>query len=81
MEEDLTTLLDKLFDLPRRDYTQYSPLTLAYLGDAVYELLVRRHISLRHDCPAGRLHELCVGFVRAEAHQRRKCQVAAIGIA
>ena len=46
-----------------------SPVELAFIGDAVYELLVRRHVALNHDCPAGKLHELCVGFVRAEAQQ------------
>lgn len=46
-----------------------SPVELAFIGDAVYELLVRRHIALTHDCPASRLHELCVAFVRAEAQQ------------
>ena len=55
--------------LTPREARLKSPVELAFIGDAVYELLVRRHISLGHDCPAGRLHELCVGFVRAEAQQ------------
>lgn len=46
---------------------QKSPVELAFIGDAVYELLVREHISLVHDAPAGRLHALCVEYVRAEA--------------
>ena len=46
-----------------------SPVELAFVGDAVYEMLVRRHISLTHDCPASKLHSLAVSYVRAEAQQ------------
>ena len=46
-----------------------SPVELAFVGDAVYELMVRRHISLTHDCPAAKLHSLAVSYVRAEAQQ------------
>ena len=49
---------------------QKSPVELAFIGDAVYELLVREYISLRHDVPAGKLHTMCVQFVRAEAQQQ-----------
>ena len=39
MRPDL--MLERLFDLPERDYSQYSPLTLAYMGDVVYDLVIR----------------------------------------
>ncbi len=48
---------------------QKSPVELAFIGDAVYELMVREHISLCHDAPAGKLHSMCVEYVRAEAQQ------------
>ena len=67
MEEDLTTLLDKLFDLPRRDYTQYSPLTLAYLGDAVFDLVVRTVLVRRVNMQAEKLHRLASSIVCASA--------------
>ena len=53
--------------LTEHDAKQKSPVELAFVGDAVYELLVREHISLSHNAPAGRLHSMCVSFVRAEA--------------
>ncbi|MBR2592680.1 MAG: ribonuclease III [Oscillospiraceae bacterium] len=31
--------------------------------------MVREHISLCHDAPAGKLHSMCVEYVRAEAQQ------------
>ena len=61
MEEDLRRPLpfpegiDEAFDLKERDWSQYSALTLAFLGDAVFELFVRTVLvtcptSSRHDC-------------------------------
>ena len=46
---------------------QKSPVELAFIGDAVYEVMVREHIRLTHDAPAGKLHNICIGYVRAEA--------------
>ena len=44
---------------------QMSPLTLAFLGDALYELLVREHIVKQGSMPPNRLHRLTVAFVKA----------------
>lgn len=44
---------------------QYSPLTLAYLGDCVYELLVRETLVLRDNRPNGQLHREAMQFVSA----------------
>ncbi|MCL2077891.1 MAG: ribonuclease III [Oscillospiraceae bacterium] len=43
----------------------YSPLTLAFLGDGYYELLVRHKITLSHNMSAGKLHLAAVEKVRA----------------
>lgn len=43
----------------------YSPLTLAFLGDAVYSLLVRNMLSLSANKPAGKLHKESVNYVNA----------------
>ena len=43
----------------------YSPLTLAFLGDAVYSLLVRNMLSLTTDKPTGKLHKESINFVNA----------------
>ncbi len=34
----------------------YSPITLAFVGDAVYELLVRQYIAQQINAPANKLH-------------------------
>ncbi|MCR4892111.1 MAG: ribonuclease III [Lachnospiraceae bacterium] len=48
----------------------YSPLTFAFLGDAVYSLYMREHIVKQENRPAKKLHRLTVGLVSAEAQAR-----------
>jgi ribonuclease-3 family protein len=50
---------------------QLSPLTLAYIGDAVFELLVRKHVLRQsgNTAPAI-LHERCAQLVCAKAQSR-----------
>lgn len=44
-----------------------NPISLAYIGDAVYEILVREHLALEGDRPPEQLHRLAVRFVSAKA--------------
>ena len=46
---------------------QLSPLTLAFVGDAVYELFVREMLACKANRPAGALHRLAVKRVKASA--------------
>ncbi|MCL1905492.1 MAG: ribonuclease III [Clostridiales bacterium] len=41
-------------------------LTLAYIGDAVYELAVREHLLKSGACKVRELHDKAVAYVRAE---------------
>lgn len=52
-------------NLTEREAAAYSPNILAFYGDSVYEVLVRRLVVTRHQTNAGRLHELAVERVRA----------------
>ena len=44
-----------------------SPLTLAFIGDGVFELLVRERLVCEGNRPAGALHKRSVAMVRAVA--------------
>ena len=44
-----------------------SPLTLAFLGDSVYEMFVRTKILSGGNRPANELHKIAVGYVKAKA--------------
>lgn len=50
--------------LTEREVNQYSPLALAFLGDSVYEKLVRECIVLSANMPASKLHDLKVKGLR-----------------
>lgn len=48
----------------------FSPLALAFLGDAVYGLLVREQLLVEANRPAGRLHTLSTQSVNAAAQAK-----------
>lgn len=52
--------------MDKRDAMQYSPLTLAFMGDAVYEQLVRSKLILSANRPVNALHKLTIERVCAE---------------
>ncbi len=48
----------------------YSPLVLAYMGDAVWELIVRRKIVREGNRQVNRMHHDAVRYVKAEAQAK-----------
>ena len=57
--------------MPLEHPKQLSPLTLAFLGDGVYELAIRRYlVEAGGSMPPKKLHNLCVQHVRASAQCR-----------
>ena len=65
MEENLVFLkLSKGYD--DKSIRELSPLALAFLGDGVYELLVRTYVLDKNKL-AGKLHKEAVNFVKAKA--------------
>lgn len=46
---------------------QYSPLSLAYIGDAVYELYIRTFIMHTANMPVSKLHKASTRYVSAKA--------------
>ena len=49
------------------DPSQYSPLALAYLGDAVYELIVRERVLAEGNRQVNKLHKESTKYVNASA--------------
>ncbi|WP_028509092.1 ribonuclease III domain-containing protein [Ruminococcus sp. NK3A76] len=52
--------------MTKAEARQYSPLALAFVGDAVYEQLVRDELILSANMPVRKLHSLTVQKVCAE---------------
>ncbi len=50
-----------------KNLNEYSPLVLAYLGDAVYELYIRSMIVAKNNMQVNKLHKEATGFVKAKA--------------
>lgn len=67
MEEDLIGYFKTKMELPQRDIRSYSPLALAYIGDAVYDLLIRTEVVSQGNIPVNRYHKQVSSVVKAEA--------------
>ncbi len=69
MEEglDWMELLTQQFRLEDVDIRTYSPLALAYIGDGVYELIIRTILIKKGNCPVNKLHRRASTLVRASA--------------
>ena len=66
MEESIKYLKEQ-FQLPPVDIRTYSPVVLAYIGDAVYELIVRTILVDQGNRQANTLHKKASTYVKASA--------------
>ncbi len=70
MEERVSGLnrtFREIFDLQPVDLKTYSPLTLAYIGDAAYELVIRSLVVEQGNAPVNKLHKRSSRLVKAKA--------------
>ena len=56
--------------LTEREANTYSPLTLAFLGDSVYDTFVREHLLRQANMPVAKLHSAKIKLVCAEFQSR-----------
>lgn len=70
MKLDWMDLLCQEFQLEDLEIRTYSPLTFAYIGDGVYELIVRTILVKRGNCPVNKLHRRASALVRASAQSK-----------
>ena len=59
--------LKELFGLEDKDIRTYSPLTLAYIGDAIYELIIRSVLVEKGNMQVNKLHQRASRLVKASA--------------
>lgn len=65
--EAFESYVKERLELKQSDAGMYSPLVLAYIGDAVYELIVRTMIVNHGNCPVNRMHKRSSSLVKAAA--------------
>lgn len=72
MEESLTILeaIKRDFDCKDVDIRTYSPLSLAYIGDAIYDLVIRTIVVERGNRSANHLHKKTVTYVNARVQAK-----------
>lgn len=74
MEKSVTwqfdTLLKETFQLPEGKPGEYSPLVLAYLGDAIYDLIIRTLVVGDGNRQVKKLHKATSALVQACAQSR-----------
>ncbi len=67
---DIFNSICQQFDLPTQDIRTYSPLALAYIGDGVFDLIIRSIVVANGNTSANKLHNRTSKIVRAEAQAR-----------
>lgn len=67
MDEEILETIGSELPIRHGDLNTYSPLVLAYVGDAVFELYVRTLLVSKGNAPVNKLHRQSICFVRAKS--------------
>lgn len=65
MEKGIDSYLKEQFQIADVDIRTYSPLTLAYIGDGIYDLVIRSLVVAKGNTKAGELHKRTSRIVKA----------------
>ena len=70
METDINAYIKRQFGVEEVDIRTYSPLALAYIGDGVFDLVIRSVIVGRGNTGASRLHHRTSHIVKAHTQAK-----------
>ena len=74
MEESVTwqfdSLMEEMFEMREADVKEYSPLTLAYIGDSIFDLIMKSLVVNEGNQPVQKLHLRTSRFVQASAQSQ-----------
>lgn len=65
--KDFIGIIRQVLDVKQVDVMSYSPLTLAYIGDDAYDLVIRTYLLGKGNMPVNKLNRMADGLVRAKA--------------
>ena len=65
MAADLNEYINSEFGIEAKDIRTYSPLTLAYIGDAVFDLIIRSVLVNKGNTAVNNLHKKTSAIVKA----------------
>ena len=66
MEMKIDSYIKEQFAVPDVDVRTYSPLTLAYIGDGIYDLIIRSLVVAKGNTRASELHKRTSQIVKAK---------------
>ena len=70
VEWQFEAAMQEIFQLREVEIQEYSPLTLAYIGDGIYELLIRTLVVNEGNKPVQKLHKETSALVQASAQSK-----------
>lgn len=72
MEEslNLSRYIEDAFGLPDTDIKTVSPLTMAFMGDCVYDLIIRTLVIRRGEASVEKMHKACSEYVKAASQMQ-----------
>lgn len=68
--KSILELISNTFPGKRQDIRSYSALALAYIGDVVYDLVIRTMVVSQANRPVNDLHRITVRYVSANAQSK-----------
>lgn len=66
MAADLNEYLNSKFGIESQDIRTYSPLTLAYIGDAIFDVIIRSILVNKGNTAVNNLHKRASSIVKAK---------------
>lgn len=67
---DLIDAMEQRLDFKQVDIKTYSPLTLAYIGDGVFDLIIRSYITNKGNVQVNKMHQHTSQIVKAQTQAR-----------
>lgn len=67
VEFKFNSYMQKIFQMEEVDIHTYSPLTLAYIGDSIYDLIIKSLVINQGNKQVNKLHKETSSFVQASA--------------
>lgn len=67
MEKGINEYILKKFNMEQTDIRSYSPLVLAYIGDGIYDLVIRSMVVGKGNAHVNDMHKTTSRFVKAHA--------------
>ena len=70
MEKKINSYIKEQFEIADADIKTYSPLALAYIGDGIFDLVIRSIVVSKGNTKANQLHQYTSHIVKAASQAR-----------